>query len=79
MISGIVWNTVMGRYRELRGGMDGLEASRVVRWEFVGDIADPRTETPNKRTVKPSKPTGRPKKWASEADRLRAYRRKRCD
>jgi len=44
-----------------------------------------RTETPNKRTVRteiperrtPSKPAGRPKKWASEADRLRAYRGRR--
>ena len=38
----------MGRYRELKaGGMDGLTASRVVRWEFVGDIPDPRMSHPD--------------------------------
>ena len=45
MLSGIVWSAeaVMGRHRELKdGGMDGLTASRVVRWELVGDIPDPR-------------------------------------
>src|SRR3990172_1159343 len=44
-VTGISWNTeaVMARYRALKGeGYDGLTASRVVRFEFVGDIADPR-------------------------------------
>ena len=36
MITGIAWNeAVMARYRELGGG---VEASRVVLWEFAGPV-----------------------------------------
>ena len=63
---------VTGRYRELKAtGLTGLEASRVVLREAqewtLGRTETPRTDI-SKRTV------GRPKKWASEAERLRAYR-----
>ncbi len=63
---------VMARYRELKKDMSGLEASRQVLGEVYAVGSDHfRTESPpgNKRT-------GRPKKWASEAERLRAYRQK---
>ena len=58
-VSGITWNTetVMARYRELKAsGMDGLAASRVVRFEFVGDIPDPRLSLQSVPT--PDVPTG---------------------
>lgn len=36
-----------------------------------------RTEMPFRKTTKPSRPAGRPKKWVSEAERLKAYRGRR--
>jgi len=56
-VSGITWNTeaVMARYKALRAeGYDGLTASRVVRFEFVGDI--PRLSLQSVPT--PNVPTG---------------------
>ena len=46
----ITWNTeaVMARYRALKEeGYDGLTASRVVRFEFVGDIPNPLSLQPS--------------------------------
>ena len=85
-VSGLTWNSemVMGRHRVLKAeGYDGLTASRIVRFEFVGDIPDPRTEmcyeTPG--VTKPlggvSSRGGRPKKHEDAASRQRAYRGRR--
>src|SRR3990167_10238619 len=53
-VTGISCNTeaVMARYRALKGqGMDGLTASRVVRFGFVGDIPDPMLDVPTRADV----------------------------
>lgn len=71
---------VMGRYRELKKVMSGLEASRVVLKEAEeGTLGrtESRTETPRTDIRTDNKRTGRPKKWASEAERLRAYRERK--
>jgi len=76
----------MARYRELGSN---LEASYVVLWEFCGPTitygrgletlkpprrTDIRTETNRTESPTDNKRTGRPKKWSSEAERLKAYR-----
>ena len=57
-ITGITWNTeaVMARYRALKEEYDGLTASRILRFEFCGDIPDPRMSLQSVPT--PNVPTG---------------------
>ena len=49
------------------------EGKGVRHWPYEGHRTETRTESPRTET----KRTGRPKKWNSEAERLKAYR-ERC-
>lgn len=52
------------------------EGKGIRHWPYEGHVTKKRTETPCTESPAGDKRTGRPRKWASEAERLKAYRRR---